>query len=142
MILHNKQCTLTKYHKDSCIRSLTGHFEIITFLGILTPNGTVSVDCDSTQTFICNSHYELAIGWNITGLSEINITGPFRARSAANSRITSNDTGEYSQYGVSNITISGFNRSDNGGIIRCVNMDNGSVQLGNASISVGEFVGL
>ena len=140
MILHNKQCVLTKYHKDSCIRSLIGHFEIITFLGILTPNGTVSVDCGSTQTFICYSHYKL--GWNITGLSEINITGPFRAQRAANSRITSNDTGDISQYGVSNITIFRFNRSDNGGIIRCVNMDNGSVQLGNASISVGEFVGL
>ena len=54
-------------------------------------------------------------------------------------RITSNDTGDIAQIGVSNITISGFSRSDNGGTIKCINLKDGGVQ-GVARISVGEWV--
>ena len=81
------------------------------------------------------------LGWTISGLSGINITGPFRARPASrnNPRITSTDTGANSQTGVSNITISDFSTLDNGGSIQCVNMEDGSVQ-GMATISVGEWV--
>ena len=99
----------------------------------------VSVDCDRTQTFTCRAPGE-PIGWNITGLSGINVPGPFNARNAAfaNSRIMSNDTGESTQVTLSFITISGFSTADNAGIIQCVNLDDGSVQE-MATISVGRW---
>ena len=82
----------------------------------------------------------LPIVWKITGLRGINIPGPFLARFAAidNSKITSTDTGHDSQIGVSDITISGFSISDNGGIIQCVNMNNNST-MGMAIISIGQL---
>ena len=118
--------------------SLICHFEIYYLVGTLTPNGTAAVDCGSTQVFICTAP-GVSIGWTITGLSGIYIQGPFLARHAAisNSRITSTDTGGDSQIGVSNLTISGFSTSDNGGTIQCVNRDSNNTQ-GIATISVGE----
>ena len=102
----------------------------------------VSVYCGGVQTFTCRpSDGRDPIGWNIAGLSGINIPGPFMARAVAmtNSRITTNDTGGNSQTKVSDITISGFSTSDNGGIIQCVNMNNNNTE-GMATISVGEWV--
>ena len=98
------------------------------------------MDCGSTQTFTCRTPDHVPIGWNIAGLSGINIPGPFRARIAAigNSRLTSPDTGGNTQISPSVITISGFGVSDNGGIIQCVNMDNNNTK-GMANISVGEY---
>ena len=100
------------------------------------------MDFGSAQTFICRVP-DKPLGWNITGLSGINITGPFHARYASfmNPRIPSNDTGETTQVGVSTLTISGFSTvtSDNGGTIQCINTHNGKVK-GMATISVGELV--
>ena len=98
------------------------------------------MDCGNAKGFTCNAP-GVSIGWNIAGLSGINITGPFLARNVAmgNSRITSTDTGSNIQVGVSDITISGFRISDNGGIIQCVNINNNKTK-GLATISVGEWV--
>ena len=95
------------------------------------------MDCGSAQTFTYREP-GVSIEWTTSGLSMIG-RGPFRARNEAmtNPRITSTDTGGGSQVGVSDITISGFSGSDNGGTIRCVNANNNNV-LGMASISVGE----
>ena len=97
------------------------------------------MDCGGGQTFTCRT--PVSIGWNIAGLSGINIPGPFLVRNAAmgNSRINTNDTGNERQTVVSFITISGFSISDNGGIIQCVNMENNNTK-GMATISVGEWV--
>ena len=125
---------------DSCICCLICHFEPFNRVGTLTPGGTVSVDCGSTRTFICDAP-DVSIGWNIAGLSGINIPGPFLVRNAAigNSRISTNDTGGNKQNHVSLITISGFSLTDNGGTIQCVNMNNNN-NKGRATISVGEWV--
>ena len=98
------------------------------------------MNCGSAQNFTCKAP-GVSIGWNIAGLSWINIPGPFLARPVALniSRITSTDSGGILQVGVSNIIISGFSTSDNGGIIQCVNMNNNST-IGMATISVGELV--
>ena len=56
-----------------------------------------------------------------------------------NPRITSTDNGHNSQTSESDITISGFSRSDNGGTIQCMNAENNNVR-GMASISVGEWL--
>ena len=127
-------------YNDSSIHFSIYHFKLFNLVGTLEPRGTVSVDCGSTQTFNCNAP-GVSLGWNIAGLSGINIPGPFLARNAAmrNSRITSTDTGSEVQVGVSVITISGFSASDNGGIIQCVNMNNNKTK-GVATISVGECV--
>ena len=97
------------------------------------------MDCGSRQTFDCDAPGE-PIEWTTSGLSGIS-RGPFRARPAAidNPRITSSDTGGDTQVGVSDITISGFSRSDNGGTIKCINAEDGNVR-GMASISVGEWL--
>ena len=97
------------------------------------------MDCGSTQTFDCNAPGK-PIEWTTSGLRGIS-PGPFRARVEAgtNPRITSTDTGDGVQFSVSVITISGFSRSDNGGIIQCINANNSNV-LGIASISVGEWL--
>ena len=125
------------YHCE--IMYMLCHFELFNLVGTLTPGGMVSVDCGSTLTFNCNAP-GVSLGWNIAGLSGINIMGPFLARNVAmrNSRITSTDTGGNSQVGVSEITISGLGISDNGGIIQCVNMNN-NITMGMATISVGEW---
>ena len=97
------------------------------------------MDCGSTQRFTCNAHGK-PIEWTTSGLKGIS-QGPFRARNEAmtNPRITSPDTGDGVQFSVSVITISGFSRSDNGGIIQCINANNSNVR-GIASISVGEWL--
>ena len=107
-------------------------------VGRLTPDGNVSVDCGSTQTFVCSIPDE-PIEWTTSGLREIR-RGPFLARTEAlgNGRITSPDSGDF-QTSVSRITISGFSRSDNGGIIQCINANSSNVR-GMASISVGEWL--
>ena len=96
------------------------------------------MDCGSAQTFTCNAP-GVSLGWNIAGLSGINIVGPFLARNAAfgNPRIKTNDTGSSVQLDVSNLTITGFSTSDNGGIIQCVDRNNDNTE-GMATISVGE----
>ena len=96
------------------------------------------MDCGGTQTFVC-SIPDKPIKWTTSGLRGIS-RGPFLARIAAirYPRITSPDNGEI-QSSESRITISGFNKSDNGGTIQCVNADNNNVQ-GMASISVGEWL--
>ena len=110
-------------------------------VGTLSPDDTVAVDCGRAQTFTCRAP-RVSIGWTITGLSGINIPGLFLARNAAmsNSRITSPDTGDDIQIDVSDITISGFSISDNGGTIQCVNRNYiySNNTLGMATISVGE----
>ena len=112
----------------------------IVHVGTLTPVGTVSVACGSTQIFTCRTPHP--IGWNIAGLTGINIPGPFNARTEhqrdLNDRFSSNDTGDI-QTGVSVITISGFSISDNGGIIQCVDIRDNSTR-GMATISVGEWI--
>ena len=129
---------LVHVSNESCIHHLICHFKLFNHVGTLEPSGTVSVDCGSAQNFTCIAP-GVSIGWNIAGLSGINIPGPFLARNAAmdNPRITSTDSGSNSQVGLSYIIISGFSISDNGGIIQCVNMKSGKVR-GMATISVGE----
>ena len=99
------------------------------------------MDCGSAKAFSCRTPDR--IGWNIAGLSGINIPGPFLARTEANrdfnDRFTSKDDGDDSQTMFSDISISGFSTSDNGGIIQCVNMDNNETR-GMATVSVGEWV--
>ena len=89
--------------------SLDLPFEIFNLVGTLEPHGTVSVDCGSAKTFTCNAP-GVSLGWNIAGLSGINIPGPFLVRNAAigNPRISTNDTGGDSQSSLSVITIAGF----------------------------------
>ena len=108
-------------------------------VGTLTPNGNVSVDCGSTQTFDCAIPHK-PIEWTTSGLSGIG-RGPFRARNEAmtNSRVTSPDKGDTSQTEMSSITIFGFSKSDNGGTIQCVNARNSNVR-GTAIISVGKWL--
>ena len=112
-------------------------FLFIFYVVTLTPDIIVQVYCGGTQTFICEAPRK-PLGWTITGLRGISIPGPFRPRVVAqtNPRIASNDTGGDSQVGVSNITISGFSASDNGGTIQCINQEDGSVQ-GMATIFIG-----
>ena len=116
-------------------------FALFLRVGRLTPNGNVSVDCGSTKTFTCIVPGE-PIKWTTSGLSGISL-GPFLARNEANrnieDRFTSHDGGDTIQESESRITISGFNKSDNGGTIQCINADNSNVR-GMASISVGEWL--
>ena len=97
------------------------------------------MDCGSTHTFTCVVPGE-PIKWTMSGLSGIS-RGPFLARIEAyrNPRITTNDAGDDVQTSESGITISGFSRADNGGIIQCINADDNSTR-GMATISVGEWL--
>ena len=93
------------------------------------------MDCGSQRSFTCNVT-GVATLWTISGLSGINVTresGLFAANN--NPRITTTDSSGITQ--SSTITITGFNASDNGGNIQCINLADRSVQ-GMASISVGE----
>ena len=56
-----------------------------------------------------------------------------------NPRLSSPDEGDNTQQSVSRITIYEFSRSDDGGIIQCINPYN-SIVHGMASISVGEWL--
>ena len=110
------------------------------YVDMLTPDGIVPVYSGSKQTFACTAPGK-PLGWTITGLRRIDISGPFRSRVAAknNHRITSNDTGGSGQVSVSVITISRFSAEDNGGTIRCINMADNSVQ-GTATILIGTSI--
>ena len=73
--------------------------------------------------------------WTISGLSEIHVTGNIGLSAAKNNpRITTTDTSRLTP--SSTITISGFNVTDNGGTIKCINLADGKVQ-GTATISIG-----
>ena len=104
--------------------------------GTLTPDGTVSLDCGSQQTFTCIVTGSAAL-WSITGLSGISVPTIPTGLSIANSnpRITTTDSSSVTP--SSTITITGFTTSDNGGTIQCVDLNDGSLQ-GMASTSVGE----
>ena len=132
ILLRYRSKIYTAIHQFIC------HFWFF-LVGALTPNGNVSVNCGGRQTFNCYAPGEL-LEWTTSGLSGIS-RGPFRARIEAymHPRITTNDNGGETQESVSRITISGFSRSDNGGIIHCINAENNNV-LGMASISVGEWL--
>ena len=104
-------------------------------LGTLTPEGTVSLDCGSQQTFTCNVT-GVAAGWTISGLNEISVTartGLFAANN--NARISTSDTSGVTP--SSTITITAFTTADDGGTIQCINLADNSVQ-GTSSLSVGE----
>ena len=103
-------------------------------VGTLTPDGTVSLDCGSQQTFTCSVNGTAV--WTISGLSGINairFNGLGTART--NTRITTTDSSGLTS--PSTISITGFTTADNGGTIQCINLDDLSVQ-GMARISVGE----
>ena len=101
-------------------------------LGMLTPGGTVSLDCGSQQTFTCSVTGGAA--WAIS-LDGISVTHDNGLGVANNARITTTDTSGVTQ--SSTITITGFTTADNGGTIRCIDQADNSNQ-GTASISVGE----
>ena len=93
------------------------------------------MDCGSQQTFTC-SVTSIAALWTISGLSGISATSSNGLGVANyNPRITTTDASGVSS--PSTITITGFNISDDGGTIQCIDQADNSVQ-GMASISVGE----
>ena len=100
------------------------------------------MDCGGSETFICEKA-STPLKWTIKGLIGIDIAGPFLARTEAHEnskgRISTNDTGERPQEGMSNLTISGFTVSDKGGIIECVNANENSI-IGMANITICECV--
>ena len=100
------------------------------------------MECGGSKTFICEKARK-PLKWNITGLRDINIPGLFLPRNvtieSGNDRITSNDSGQTTQEGISNLTISGFTVSDKGGIIKCFNVEDDSI-IGMANISICECV--
>ena len=98
------------------------------------PSGDLTLDCGNQQTFVC-SVTGLAAGWTIRGLSDIAIiNNNGLAASSLNSRITTNDKSNVTQ--SSTITITGFNTTDNGGTIQCINLEDGSIR-GIATTSIG-----
>ena len=98
------------------------------------------MDCGGRQTFNCTAPGE-PIEWTTSGLSGIS-RGPFNSRKEAYripmARVMTTDTGDIAQATMSVITITGFSRSDDGGIIQCINADDNSTR-GMATISVGEW---
>ena len=106
------------------------------FLGTLIPNGTVPLDCGSQQTFTCSVTGQVTVAvWTITGLSGITAVGLTGQLAATNNdRITTTDTSGVTQ--TSTITITGFNTSDNGGNVQCIDLNSIAVQ-GMATLSVG-----
>jgi hypothetical protein len=102
--------------------------------GTLSPSGSISLDCGNQETFIC-SVTGTAAGWTITGLSGITVSlDSGLAANNTNARITTTDTSGVTQ--TSTITITGFNTSDNGGNVQCINLADGAVQ-GMINVSVG-----
>ena len=100
------------------------------------------MDCGGSETFECKET-NIPLKWTIEKLNNIDILGPFLARTEArknpDGRISTTDTGEYTQKGMSNLTISGFTVSDEGGIIKCVNANDNSI-IGMANITICECV--
>ena len=85
-------------------------------IGLLSPEGNISLDCNTQQTFSCdvtkvNSNYPVA-GWTITGLQGIDheITQDTGIAAAANPRITTNASNGSIPFSV--ITITDFTRED------------------------------
>ena len=111
---------------------LTPQFSVYT--EFLTPNGTVQLDCGTQQTFTCSVTGPAAL-WTITGLSGIYARHSGLTVANNNDRVTTTDTSGVTQSSIINIT--GFSTADNGGIIQCVNQEDGSVQ-GTATVSIGE----
>ena len=98
------------------------------------------MECGGSKTFECEAK-NIPLKWTIERLKDINISGPFLARDEAHKnldgRITTNDSGHTTQIGISNLTISRFTVSDEGGIIKCVNensKDNNIIGMANISI--------
>ena len=100
--------------------------------GTLTPDGTVSLDCGSQQTFTCRVTNTAAWTISLDGISLS--TAPGITADTNSARINTTDSGALPS---STITITGFTEADNGGTIQCVDLVGGSVQ-GMANISVGE----
>ena len=86
----------------------------------LTPGGTVSLDCGSTQTFTCRADRAASTAvWTVTGLSGIIAMRTSGVKAASsNNRITTTDPSENIQ--VSTIIISGFTTADEGGTVQCI----------------------
>jgi hypothetical protein len=123
-------------------RRLVLGFSLVYFLlflvsevkGALTSNDTDPLDCSSQRTFTCNVTGPAA-GWTITGLSGITaVERRGQLAASSNARITTSDTSGITP--SSTITISGFNTSDNGGNVQCINLADGAVQ-GMINVSVG-----
>ena len=105
------------------------------YIGTLTPDGTIPVNCGRQWTFTCSVTGGVPV-WTISGLSGINVTGNSGQSAADNNcRITTTDA--RGPPSTSTITITGFTTSDDGGTIQCINLNDDSVQ-GMASVSVGE----
>ena len=106
-------------------------------LGLLTPNGELTLDCGDQQSFMCIVA-SVAAGWTINGLSGISVTTQSALTAATNNpRISTNHTVGITP--TSTITINGFSTSDNGGIIQCIDLHDNSVQ-GMITISIGNPV--
>ena len=107
---------------------------VIVTSGTLTPDGTISLDCGSQETFTCS--VTGAAAWTISRLSGISVTDNTGLSAANNNaRITTTDTSGGTQ--SSTITITGFTTADNGGTIQCIDLADGRLQ-GMASISIGD----
>ena len=104
------------------------------------PSGTVLVECGGKQTFSCKRS-RTPLKWIIIGLEGIDTMGPFLPRNVdlKYPRLTTSDTGDGKQIGESNITIFGFNESDKGAIIQCIDA-NDNTPIGMANISIRECV--
>ena len=101
--------------------------------GGLSPGGSVSIYNGKQQTFTCS--VAGAAVWTITGLRGITATKSTGLSAANNNpRITTTDTSGLTPF--STITITGFNTSDNGGAIQCIELADGSVH-GKTNISIG-----
>ena len=107
-------------------------------VGTLTPDGTVSLDCGSQQTFTCS--VTDGVLWTISGLSGASVEGNIGLFAAIkSSRITTTDTSIATT--SSTITITGFTTADNGGTVQCINQMGANISFqGTANISVGEWV--
>ena len=99
------------------------------------------MDCGGKLTLTCKGPPGKPLEWTISGLEGIDIMGSFQARHESlrhpTGRIATEDTGDGSQTKESIIIISRFNELDKGGIIQCVNADDGTT-IGMATISMRE----
>ena len=108
-----------------------------TYVGNLSPNGTVLVSSGSQVTFTCMVTGQTAV-WSISGFRSIVAVEESGLSAAQNNpRITSSDSSSITAN--STITIIGFTVDDDGGTIQCINGVDSSVQ-GTATISLGEWL--
>ena len=95
-------------------------------LGLLIPDGDLTLDCGDQQSFMCIVA-SVAAGWTIYGLSGISVIAHSGLSAATNNlRISTNHTIGITPSSI--ITINGFTTSDNGGIIQCIDLNENSVQ--------------